>query len=58
MTCARRQTEAPAFTGTAKGAKAYYHFIDKPDNEAVTVENVLQPRRYQTLRAGAGCCKQ
>ena len=52
VTCARHQAEAPAFTGAAKGdralIKAYYRFIDKPDNEAVTVENILQPHRYHT----------
>ena len=56
VTCARHQAEAPmrAFTGAARGDKAlaYYRFIDKPDNEAVTVENILQPHRHQTLRAG------
>ena len=32
--------------------KAYYRFIDKPDNEAVTVENIMQPHRRRTLQAG------
>ena len=33
---------------------AYYRFVDKPDNEAVTVENIMQPHRLQTLRRMQG----
>ena len=59
-TCARCQAEAPmrAFTAAARGnralIKAYYRLIDTPDNEAVTVENILQPHRRQTLRRMQG----
>ena len=50
VTCARRQGagHSQALRGEAK---AYYRFIDKPDNEAVTVENILQPHRHRTLQA-------
>ncbi len=34
--------------------KAYYRLIDKPDSDAVTVENILQPHRRQTLRRMQG----
>ncbi len=60
VTCARHQAEAPmrAFTGAARGdqalIKAYYRFIDKPDNEAVTVENIMQPHRRRTLQRMQG----
>ena len=60
VTCARHQAEAPmrAFTGAARGdrtlIKAYYRLIDRPDGDAVTVENILQPHRHQTLRRMQG----
>ena len=50
MTCAHHQGtgRSQALRGEAL---AYYRFIDKPDNEAVTVENILQPHRHRTLQA-------
>jgi hypothetical protein len=43
-----------AFTGVAEGdraaLKAYYRFIDHPDEEAVNMERILQPHRKQTIR--------
>ena len=60
VTCARIQADTPmrAFTGAARGdralIKAYYRLIDKPDNEAVTVENILQPHRHRTLQRMQG----
>jgi len=30
--------------------KGYYRFIDKPEDSAVTMENILQPHRTQTIR--------
>ena len=50
VTCAHHQGagRSQALRGEAK---AYYRFIDKPDNEAVTVENILQPHRHRTLQA-------
>ena len=50
VTCARRQGagRSQALRGEAK---ACCRFIDKPDNEAVTVEDILQPHRHRTLQA-------
>lgn len=43
-----------SFPGAAKGEKgmikAHYRFIDKPDDSAVTMQNILQPHREQTCR--------
>jgi len=43
-----------AFTGVAEGdwpaVKAYYRFIDHPDQEAVTMAKILQPHRERTVR--------
>ena len=42
------------YSGAAKGnwpkVKAYYRLIDKPDNSAVTMSNILLPHREQTIR--------
>ncbi len=47
-----------AYCGVAKGdwpkAKAYYRFIDKPDNSAVNMNNIIQPHRIQTIRRMKG----
>lgn len=54
--CARRSAEQPgrAFTGAGKGdwteVKGYYRLIEKPDESAVTPENILLPHRKQTIR--------
>ena len=43
-----------AYSGVAKGdwpkVKAYYRLIDKPDDSAVTMANILLPHREQTIR--------
>jgi len=43
-----------AFTGVAEGdwpaVKAYYRFIDHPDQEAVTMAKIIQPHRERTVR--------
>jgi hypothetical protein len=47
-----------AFTGVAEGAwpavKAYYRFIDHPDEEAVSMEHILEPHRQRTIRRMQG----
>jgi len=53
---AQQQGENPgcSYSGAAGGSwpavKAYYRFIDKPDDSAVTMEAILQPHRTQTIR--------
>ena len=53
---AESKSEKPgrAFTGVAEGdwpaVKAYYRFIDHPDEEAVNTEHILQPHRERTVR--------
>ena len=43
-----------AFSGVAKGdlpaVKGYYRLIDKPDDSAVTMDNILLPHRERTMR--------
>lgn len=43
-----------AFTGAGEGSwpevKAYYRFIDHPDQQAVSAAHILQPHRGRTLR--------
>ena len=39
-----------AANGTWSKVKAYYRLIDKPDDSAVTMTNILQPHREQTIR--------
>ncbi len=43
-----------AYSGTVGGdwakVKAYYRLIDKPDDSAVTMSNILLPHREQTIR--------
>ena len=47
-----------SYSGAASGSwpevKAYYRFIDKPDDSAVTMENILLPHREQTIRRMKG----
>jgi hypothetical protein len=53
---AESKAEKPgrAFTGVAEGdwpaVKAYYRFIDHPDEEAVNMPHILQPHRERTVR--------
>ena len=53
---AESKAEKPgrAFTGVAEGdwpaVKAYYRFIDHPDEEAVNMTHILQPHRERTVR--------
>jgi hypothetical protein len=50
------QGEKPgrAYSGVVKGdgakVKGYYRLIDKPDDSAVTMSNILLPHREQTIR--------
>jgi len=43
-----------SYSGAAGGnwpeVKGYYRFIDKPDDSAVSMENILQPHRERTTR--------
>jgi hypothetical protein len=39
-----------ATQGDAPAVKGYYRFIDKPDDSAVTMENILLPHRERTIR--------
>ena len=54
--CAEGKARKPerAFTGVFKGngaaVKGYYRLIDKPDDSAVTMENILVAHREQTIR--------
>jgi hypothetical protein len=47
-----------AFGGVAKGdwpaVKAYYRFIDHPDEEAINMANILAPHRQRTIRRMQG----
>ena len=53
---AQSKAEKPgcAFTGVAEGdwpaVKAYYRFIDHPDEEAVNMAHILEPHRKRTLQ--------
>ena len=53
---AQSKAEKPdcAFTGVAEGdwpaVKAYYRFIDHPDEEAVTMPHILKPHRHRTVQ--------
>src|SRR5213596_3346412 len=53
---AQSKAEKPgrAFTGVAEGdwpaVKAFYRFIDHPDEEAVSMPHILQPHRERTVR--------
>ena len=53
---ARAKAEKPdrAFTGVAEGdwpaVKAYYRFIDHPDQAAVNLSHILEPHRERTVR--------
>lgn len=53
---AQSKAEKPglAFTGVAEGdwpaVKAFYRFIDHPDEEAVSLPHILQPHRERTVQ--------
>ena len=51
---AKAEVPHRAFSGVAKGdrarVKGYYRMIDKPDDSAVTMQNMLAPHRERTLR--------
>jgi hypothetical protein len=57
---AQAKAEKPgrAFTGVAEGdwpaVKAYYRFIDHPDDEAVTMPHILEPHRERTIQRMKG----
>jgi hypothetical protein len=57
---AEAKAEVPyrAFTGVARGdwpaVKGYYRMIDKPDDSAVTMANILLPHRERTVRRMQG----
>ena len=54
IAAAKADKPGRAFTGVAEGdwpaVKAYYRFIDHPDEEAVRVAHILQPHRERTVR--------
>lgn len=55
---AKMQTIGRAFSGSTNGdwpeVKGYYRFIDKPNESAVTPENILAPHRERTIRRMMG----
>ena len=57
---AQSKSEKPglAFTGVAAGdwpaVKAYYRFIDHPDEEAVNMPHILEPHRQRTIQRMKG----
>jgi len=54
VTADRAEQPGRAYNGAVKGnwpkVKAYYRLIDKPDDSAVTMSNILMPHRKQTIR--------
>lgn len=50
----KAEQPARAYCGVAEGdwpkIKAYYRFIDKPDDSAVTMSAILQPHRERTIQ--------
>ena len=50
----KAEQPARAYCGVAEGdwpkVKAYYRFIDKPDDSAVTMSTILQPHRERTIQ--------
>ena len=50
----KAEQPARAYCGVAEGdwpkVKAYYRFIDKPDDSAVTMSAILQPHRERTIQ--------
>jgi Domain of unknown function (DUF4338)/Transposase DNA-binding len=58
IAAAKAEKPSRAFTGVAEGdwpaVKAYYRFIDHPDEEAVNVAHILQPHRQRTVQRMKG----
>lgn len=58
--CVDAKSKKPdlAFSGGAKGdwpaVKGYYRLIDHPDEEAISMENILLPHRQRTIRRMKG----
>lgn len=58
--CVDAMSQKPelTFSGVAKGdwpaVKGYYRLIDHPDEEAVSMENILLPHRQRTIRRMKG----
>ena len=54
MAPAKAEKPGRAFSGVAEGdwpaVKAFYRFIDHPDQEAVSMPHILQPHRERTAR--------
>jgi hypothetical protein len=55
---AKAEKLGEAFTGATDGdkpaIKAYYRFIDHPDEEAVSMEHILEPHRQRTIQRMQG----
>jgi len=55
---AKAGTPGRAFCGVAQGdaaaVKGYYRMIDKPEDSAVTMDNILKPHRERTMRRMVG----
>jgi hypothetical protein len=55
---AKAEKPGEAFTGATDGdkpaVKAYYRFIDYPDQEAVSMEHILEPHRQRTIHRMQG----
>jgi hypothetical protein len=55
---AKAEKPGEAFTGATDGdkpaVKAYYRFIDYPDQEAVSMEHILEPHRQRTIQRMQG----
>ena len=58
IAAAKAEKPSRAFTGVAEGdwpaVKAYYRFIDHPDEEAVNMAHLLQPHRQRTVQRMKG----
>jgi hypothetical protein len=54
----KSQKPGRAFTGVAEGdwsaVKAYYRFIDHPDEDAVNMTHILEPHRQRTIQRMKG----
>jgi len=50
----KAQSPGCSYNGASQGewpkVKAYYRFIDQPDDSAITLQNILLPHREQTIR--------
>ncbi len=54
VAAAKAENPGSAFSGTVKGSwpetKAYYRMIDKPEDSAVNLTNIIAPHRKRTIR--------